>query len=140
VLVDIYRIRSGQSIVSAYSLRGRIGAPVSMPITWDELKKIKDPKIFNIHNAVDKVLADGDAWESFAAFAVEILKYTQKEKLRQSRKNFRLTKNTKHLSSSRLIRTNVTSKKRPSQQLNLFQEETTILWFIAIMPRTCIMI
>jgi bifunctional non-homologous end joining protein LigD len=72
VLVDIYRIRSGQSIVSPYSLRGRIGAPVSMPITWDELKELKDPKIYNIRSAADKVLQDGDAWESFGAYAVEL--------------------------------------------------------------------
>jgi bifunctional non-homologous end joining protein LigD len=72
VLIDIYRIRTGQSIVSPYSLRGRIGAPVSMPITWDELAELKDPKIFNIRTAVDKVLKDGDAWESIGAFAVEL--------------------------------------------------------------------
>ena len=72
VLVDIYRIRSGQSIVSPYSLRARIGAPVSMPVTWDELREVKDPRKFNIRTAVEKVLADGDAWESFGAFAVEL--------------------------------------------------------------------
>ncbi|HYG01493.1 MAG TPA: non-homologous end-joining DNA ligase, partial [Chryseosolibacter sp.] len=72
VLVDIYRIRSGQSIVSPYSLRARIGAPVSMPITWEELETLENPKVYNIRNAVDKVLADGDAWESFGAYAVEL--------------------------------------------------------------------
>ncbi len=41
VLVDIFRIRSGQSIVSPYSLRGRRRAPVSMPLTWDELNDVK---------------------------------------------------------------------------------------------------
>jgi DNA ligase D-like protein (predicted ligase)/DNA ligase D-like protein (predicted polymerase)/DNA ligase D-like protein (predicted 3'-phosphoesterase) len=72
VLVDIYRIRSGQSIVSPYSLRGRIGAPVSMPLTWDELQNVARPSEFNIHNAVDKVLQDGDAWEGMGAYAVEL--------------------------------------------------------------------
>ncbi len=72
VLIDIYRIRSGQSIVSPYSIRGRIGAPVSMPLTWDELEKVTNPSVFNIHNAVEKVLTDGDAWESMAAYAVEL--------------------------------------------------------------------
>ena len=90
VLVDIYRIRSGQSIVSPYSLRARIGAPVSMPITWDELRDVKDPKMFNIRTAVEKVLADGDAWESFGAFAVELHTHrTQKnaKKLPASKKH-----------------------------------------------------
>jgi DNA ligase D-like protein (predicted ligase)/DNA ligase D-like protein (predicted polymerase)/DNA ligase D-like protein (predicted 3'-phosphoesterase) len=72
VLVDIYRIRSGQSIVSPYSLRGRIGAPVSMPLTWDELSNTSNPGLYNIHNAVEKVIADGDAWESMGAYAIEL--------------------------------------------------------------------
>lgn len=72
VLIDIYRIRSGQSIVSPYSLRGRHGGPVSMPLTWDELKKVTNPKEFNIRNAYEKVIADGDAWEGMNAFAVEL--------------------------------------------------------------------
>jgi bifunctional non-homologous end joining protein LigD len=72
VLIDIYRIRSGQSIVSPYSLRGRNGGPVSMPLTWDELRKVSNPKEFNIRNVYDKVIADGDAWEGINAFAVEL--------------------------------------------------------------------
>jgi DNA ligase D-like protein (predicted polymerase)/DNA ligase D-like protein (predicted 3'-phosphoesterase) len=72
VLVDIFRIRSGQSIVSPYSLRGRDRAPVSMPLTWDELHDVTDPRDFNIENAVDKVTRDGDAWEGFDAYAVAL--------------------------------------------------------------------
>jgi DNA ligase D-like protein (predicted ligase)/DNA ligase D-like protein (predicted polymerase)/DNA ligase D-like protein (predicted 3'-phosphoesterase) len=78
VLVDIYRIRSGQSIVSPYSIRGRIGAPVSMPLHWEEFEKITKPSVFNIYTAVDKVLADGDAWEGMGAYAVEIHTHRKK--------------------------------------------------------------
>jgi DNA ligase D-like protein (predicted ligase)/DNA ligase D-like protein (predicted polymerase)/DNA ligase D-like protein (predicted 3'-phosphoesterase) len=79
VLIDIYRIRSGQSIVSPYSLRGRVGAPVSMPLKWDEIEKLKSPLEFNIRNALDKVLRDGDAWEGMDAFAVEL--HTHRKKI-----------------------------------------------------------
>ncbi|CAN5245392.1 ATP-dependent DNA ligase [soil metagenome] len=79
VLIDIYRIRSGQSIVSPYSLRGRVGAPVSMPLTWDELASLKHPVEFNIRNALDKVLKDGDVWEGIGAYAVEL--HTQRKKV-----------------------------------------------------------
>jgi len=72
VLIDIYRIRTGQSIVSPYSLRGRIGAPVSMPLTWDELEGATDPKAYNIKTALEKVLADGDAWEGIDAYAAAL--------------------------------------------------------------------
>lgn len=96
VLVDIYRIRSGQSIVSPYSLRGRIGAPVSMPLTWDELSEVETPKVFNITNAVEKVVRDGDAWEGFDAYAVPL--HTQSVK-RQARK---LPPNPKHKTPEQL--------------------------------------
>jgi len=72
MLVDIYRIRQGQSIVSPYSLRGRVGAPVSMPLTWDELAQVSTPLEYNIRSALDKVLADGDAWEGIDAYAAEL--------------------------------------------------------------------
>lgn len=72
VLIDIFRIRSGQSIVSPYSIRGRDGAPVSMPLSWGEIEVLKSPLAYNITNAVDKVVQDGDAWEGMDAYAVEL--------------------------------------------------------------------
>jgi bifunctional non-homologous end joining protein LigD len=72
VLIDIYRIRSGQSIVSPYSLRGRVGAPVSMPLKWEELVHVNSPLEFNIKTALEKVNAEGDAWEGIDAYAVEL--------------------------------------------------------------------
>jgi bifunctional non-homologous end joining protein LigD len=92
VLIDIFRIRSGQSIVSPYSLRGRKGAPVSMPLTWDEIAGLKSPLEFNINNAVDKVVEDGDAWEGMDAYAVELhthrkAKVVKEKKLPVSKKH-----------------------------------------------------
>ena len=72
VLIDIYRIRSGQSIVSPYSIRGRAGAPVSMPLRWDEIAELKSPLEYNIKTALEKVNTDGDAWEGIDAYAVEL--------------------------------------------------------------------
>lgn len=92
VLVDIYRIRSGQSIVSPYSLRARPGAPVSMPLTWEELENTTTPGVYNMKNAVEKVLQDGDAWESIGAYAVELhthrsTKVSVKKKLPPNKKH-----------------------------------------------------
>jgi bifunctional non-homologous end joining protein LigD len=97
VLVDIYRIRSGQSIVSPYSLRGRNGAPVSMPITWEELRDLKSPLEFNITNAIDKVVRDGDAWEGFDAYAIPL-----HTKERSGKKAKVLPPNPKHKSPEQL--------------------------------------
>ena len=70
VLIDIYRNRTFQSIVSAYSVRGIPGAPVSMPLQWDRLKSIKSSSEFNIHTVPEYILRNGDAWEGIAAYAV----------------------------------------------------------------------
>lgn len=100
VLVDIFRIRSGQSIVSAYSLRGRNGALVSMPLTWDELKDVKSPAVFNIRTAVEKVMTDGDAWEGFDAYAVTL--HTKRSKEHSKKKKSANPPGTKHKSPEQL--------------------------------------
>ncbi|NND72144.1 MAG: hypothetical protein HKN43_11260 [Rhodothermales bacterium] len=72
VLIDIYRNRTSQSIVSAYSLRGVPTAPVSMPLDWDILADIDDPTAFDISNVLEYVTTNGDAWEAIRAYAVDI--------------------------------------------------------------------
>jgi bifunctional non-homologous end joining protein LigD len=59
VFVDSTRV-GGATVVSAYSPRVRPGAPVSFPVTWDDLDSIT-PGDFTIHNAVD-LLGDRDPW------------------------------------------------------------------------------
>jgi DNA ligase D-like protein (predicted ligase)/DNA ligase D-like protein (predicted polymerase)/DNA ligase D-like protein (predicted 3'-phosphoesterase) len=98
LLIDIYRIRSGQSIVSPYSLRGRIGAPVSMPVTWPMLEKTRGALDYTIHNAVEHVLNNGDAWEGFDAYAVELHPY-RSAKVSPGKK---LPKSAKHKSPEQL--------------------------------------
>ncbi|MDR8394271.1 non-homologous end-joining DNA ligase [Aliifodinibius sp. S!AR15-10] len=72
ILVDIYRNRNGQSIVSPYSLRGRLEAPVSMPLRWNELSELESSAQFTLQNVVEKVKAEGDAWEGIGGYAVDL--------------------------------------------------------------------
>ena len=72
VLVDVYRNRRSQTIVGAYSLRGSPGATVSMPVTWEELEGLQDPREHNVHTARQKVLERGDPWEAMAAHATRL--------------------------------------------------------------------
>ena len=72
VLIDVYRNRPAQTIVAPYSLRGSLGAPVSMPLTWEELEGLDDPRKYNVHTARAIVVARGDPWETMAAFAVRL--------------------------------------------------------------------
>lgn len=72
ILVDIYRNRTHQTIVSPYSLRGKSGAPVSMPLKWQELSQLKNARHYHIKNAAQKVNADGDAWKNISRYAVPL--------------------------------------------------------------------
>lgn len=72
VLVDIYRNRTYQTIVSAYSVRGLPGAPVSMPLQWDQLKNTSSSAEFTLRSVPDHVMSYGDAWEGIASYAVKL--------------------------------------------------------------------
>jgi bifunctional non-homologous end joining protein LigD len=72
LFVDVYRNRRYQTIISPYSVRGRPGAPVSMPLNWQELVKVDDPSVLNMEWALDHVLSEGDVWEAIGAYAVKL--------------------------------------------------------------------
>lgn len=72
ILIDIYRNRTHQTIVSSYSLRGKPGAPVSMPLSWDELAETESSAKYHLKNAVQKVMDDGDAWEGIGGYATAL--------------------------------------------------------------------
>jgi DNA ligase D-like protein (predicted polymerase) len=59
VFVDATRAGSA-TVVAAYSPRVRAGAPVSWPVSWDDLDDVS-PRDFTIRNALDLV-GDGDPW------------------------------------------------------------------------------
>ena len=125
ILVDIFRIRSGQSIVSPYSLRGRNGAPVSMPLEWHELDSVKSPLEFNIRSVVDKVKSDGDAWEGFDAYAVAL--HTKRTKAASAKKVSVNPAGKKHKSPEQLeaYTKNETSIKRLNLQPDLWTKQET---------------
>jgi len=60
IFIDWVRNTEGASCIAPYSLRIREGAPVSMPIKWSELDKIK-PNEINIKKAL-KMLNRKDPW------------------------------------------------------------------------------
>ena len=62
IFVDFNQNNRDRTIASAYSLRPKAGAPVSTPVSWDELADLSDPSGFNLFTVPDR-LADGDPWE-----------------------------------------------------------------------------
>jgi DNA ligase D-like protein (predicted polymerase) len=61
IFVDFNQNNRDRTIASAYSLRPIPGAPVSTPMTWEELKDVADPGAYNLFTVPDR-LADGDPW------------------------------------------------------------------------------
>ncbi|TDA69934.1 MAG: DNA polymerase domain-containing protein [Clostridia bacterium] len=63
VYLDYLQNARGRSMVSPYSLRALPGAPVSAPLTWEEvLAKDVRPQDFNIHTLLQRVETHGDLY------------------------------------------------------------------------------
>jgi bifunctional non-homologous end joining protein LigD len=63
VYIDFLQNRPKATLAAAYSVRPRPGAPVSMPLHWDEVKKGLDPKQFTIKNAMQRLKHEGDLFK-----------------------------------------------------------------------------
>jgi len=51
IFIDWLRNGRGATSVASFSLRARAGAPVAMPLRWEELSRLKGPAAFDIGNA-----------------------------------------------------------------------------------------
>ncbi len=65
ILLDVGRNGRANTAVAAYSLRARAGAPVSMPLAWDELSARTAPAKFNIQTAIARLRKVGDVWAGY---------------------------------------------------------------------------
>jgi len=61
IFVDYNQNARDRTIASAYSLRPKPGAPVSTPVTWDELAALDDPNVFTLHTVPTRLAERGDA-------------------------------------------------------------------------------
>ena len=62
----------GKTLNVAYSPRGEPGAPVSMPLTWEELANAH-PLDFRMTNAIERLAATGDRWRDALARKQDLL-------------------------------------------------------------------
>jgi bifunctional non-homologous end joining protein LigD len=73
IFVDTNRIGYAQHAVAPYGVRARDGAPVAMPIHWDELA---DPQLrpdrWTIRDAADRLRSEGDAWKGIGRRARQL--------------------------------------------------------------------
>lgn len=66
IYVDWMRNGRGANAAEPYSLRARPGAPVSAPISWEELVAGAKPTSFNLRNMAERLEgAERDPWEGY---------------------------------------------------------------------------
>lgn len=67
IYLDVNRIAYAQHAVAPYAVRARPGAPVAMPIRWEELSDRRlRPDGWTVRNAAERLRAEGDAWRGIA--------------------------------------------------------------------------
>jgi bifunctional non-homologous end joining protein LigD len=64
IFVDWLRNTRGATWIAAWSTRARAGAPVSVPITWEELGRVRSGDQYNLRNVIDLIgRRNRDPWE-----------------------------------------------------------------------------
>lgn len=66
--------RPQASVAAPYSLRPKPGAPVSMPLDWDEVKKGLKMKDFHLRNAMSRLKETGDLFRGVLGKAINMEK------------------------------------------------------------------
>jgi bifunctional non-homologous end joining protein LigD len=65
IYLDVNRINYAQHAVAPYGVRANRGAPVAMPIRWEELDERRlRPDSWNLRTAPGRLESDGDAWRA----------------------------------------------------------------------------
>ncbi len=76
--LDFLQNRPGATIAGPYSLRPKVGATVSMPLHWDELKPGLTMKDFTIFNSIDRLKVEGDLFKGVLGKGIDLEKTIKK--------------------------------------------------------------
>ncbi len=65
VLIDALQNARGKPLAAAYSVRAYPKAPVSTPLTAEELRTATDPAVWNVRSMAARLQTKGDLWRDF---------------------------------------------------------------------------
>jgi bifunctional non-homologous end joining protein LigD len=70
ILVDVLRNAYAHTAVAPYSVRARDGAPVAMPLRWEELlRPATRPDRWTLPTVASRLARDGDPWTEIRSYA-----------------------------------------------------------------------
>lgn len=72
--IDFLQNRPQATVSAPYSVRPKPGAPVSMPLHWNEVKKGLKMTDFNIHNAIERIKSKGDLFKPVLGKGINLAK------------------------------------------------------------------
>jgi len=67
IYLDFLRNAREATAIASYSTRARPGAPVAMPLFWEEIEKRSEPLRFTIRDAIHRATKERDPWRRFEA-------------------------------------------------------------------------
>ncbi|MGN6180842.1 MAG: DNA ligase D [Mucilaginibacter sp.] len=76
--LDFLQNRPGATIAGPYSLRPKVGATVSMPLSWDEVKPGLTMRDFTIFNSIDRLKETGDLFKGVLGKGIDLEKTIKK--------------------------------------------------------------
>jgi len=76
--IDFLQNRPGATLAGPYSLRPKIGATVSMPLHWDEVKPGLTMRHFTIFNSISRLKETGDLFKGVLGKGIDLEKTIRK--------------------------------------------------------------
>jgi bifunctional non-homologous end joining protein LigD len=64
LFIDYLRNERGSTAIAPWSVRSREGAPVAVPVTWDEVPKLKGANVFTLQAAAERAKGK-DSWPDY---------------------------------------------------------------------------
>jgi bifunctional non-homologous end joining protein LigD len=90
--IDFLQNRPQATVSAPYSVRPKPGAPVSMPLHWNEVKRGLKMTDFNIHNALERIVSEGDLFKPVLGKGINLGKFVKQYSKESGKTGFSLGK------------------------------------------------